>query len=86
MVETFAPTETSVFAQITEHQHEQVVFCHDHKTGLPESMGGSGDPSPVTAYGTYMGMKAAAKKAFGSESLTGMRIAVQGVGRVKMTY
>lgn len=193
MVETFAPTETSVFSQIAEHQHEQVVYCHDHETGLkaiigihntalgpalggtrmwhyandmealndvlrlsrgmtykaaisglnlgggkaviigdaktikteallrkfgrfvknlngkyitaedvnmttkdmeyirmetkhvaglPESMGGSGDPSPVTAYGTYMGMKAAAKKAFGSESLQGKRIAVQGVGHV----
>ena len=29
-----------------------------HVTGLPESMGGGGDPSPVTAYGTYLGMKA----------------------------
>jgi leucine dehydrogenase len=45
-------------------------------------MGGSGDPSPVTAYGTYMGMKAAAKKAFGSDSLANKRIAVQGVGHV----
>ena len=45
-------------------------------------MGGSGDPSPVTAFGTYMGMKAAAKKAFGSDSLAGKRVAVQGVGHV----
>ena len=193
MLETLAPAETSVFTQIAEHQHEQVVFCNDHETGLraiigihntvlgpalggtrmwhyasdmealndvlrlsrgmtykaaisglnlgggkavimgdvkkikseallrkfgrfvknlngkyitaedvnmttkdmeyirmetthvaglPESMGGSGDPSPVTAFGTYMGMKAAAKKAFGTESLTGKRIAVQGVGHV----
>ncbi|MBT9392128.1 leucine dehydrogenase [Hymenobacter sp. NST-14] len=192
MVETKVLTDSSVFGQIAEHQHEQVVFCHDHETGLraiigihntvlgpalggtrmwhyasdaealndvlrlsrgmtykaaisglnlgggkaviigdvslkneallrkfgrfvqnlngkyitaedvnmttkdmefirmetkhvsglPESMGGSGDPSPVTAYGTYMGMKAAAKKAFGSDSLSGKRIAVQGVGHV----
>jgi leucine dehydrogenase len=193
MVEIQELTDTSVFGQIAEHQHEQVVFCHDHETGLkaiigihntvlgpalggtrmweyasdaealndvlrlsrgmtykaaisglnlgggkaviigdaktqkteallrkfgrfvknlngkyitaedvgmttkdmqyirmetkhvaglPESMGGSGDPSPVTAFGTYMGMKAAAKKAFGSESLAGKRIAVQGVGHV----
>ncbi len=53
-----------------------------HVTGLPELKGGGGDPSPVTAYGVYMGMKAAAKKAFGSESLDGKRIAVQGVGQV----
>jgi leucine dehydrogenase len=53
-----------------------------HVAGLPEIKGGSGDPSPVTAYGTYMGMKAAAKKAFGSDSLTGKKIVVQGVGQV----
>ncbi|MFC6996687.1 Glu/Leu/Phe/Val dehydrogenase dimerization domain-containing protein [Rufibacter roseus] len=50
--------------------------------GLPESQGGSGDPSPVTAYGTYMGMKAAAKKAWGNDSLAGKRISVQGTGHV----
>lgn len=55
-----------------------------HVTGLPEWMGGSGDPSPVTAYGTYMGMKAAAKKAFGSDNLQGKKIGVQGVGQVGM--
>ena len=53
-------------------------------TGLPESMGGGGDPSPVTAYGVYMGMKAAAKKVFGSDGLGGKRVAVQGVGQVGM--
>lgn len=51
-------------------------------TGKPEYMGGSGDPSPVTAYGVYMGMKAAAKKAFGTDVLTGKRILVQGAGNV----
>ena len=53
-----------------------------HVTGLPESMGGGGDPSPVTAYGVYMGMKASAKKVFGDDSLNGKRILVQGVGQV----
>ncbi len=55
-----------------------------HVTGLSESNGGGGDPSPVTAYGTYLGMKAAAKKAWGSESLEGKAVAVQGVGQVGM--
>jgi len=50
-----------------------------HVVGLP---GKSGDPSPVTAYGVYMGMKAAAKIQFGSDSLSGKKIAVQGVGHV----
>lgn len=53
-----------------------------HVTGLPESMGGGGDPSPVTAYGVFMGMKAAAKQRFGSDNLSGKKIAIQGVGNV----
>ena len=51
----------------------------NHVAGLP---GKSGDPSPVTALGTYVGMKACAKKQFGSDSLAGKKIAVQGVGHV----
>jgi len=51
----------------------------NHVAGLP---GKSGDPSPVTAYGVYMGMKACAKFQFGSDSLEGKTIAVQGVGHV----
>ncbi|MFM7662751.1 MAG: Glu/Leu/Phe/Val dehydrogenase dimerization domain-containing protein [Bacteroidota bacterium] len=47
--------------------------------GLP---GKSGDPSPVTALGVYMGIKACAKIQFGSDSLNGKKIAVQGVGHV----
>jgi leucine dehydrogenase len=50
-----------------------------HVVGLP---GKSGDPSPVTALGTYMGMKACAKHQFGSDSLVGKKVAVQGVGHV----
>lgn len=50
--------------------------------GKPKSLGGSGDPSPFTAYGVYIAMKASAKKVYGSESLAGKKIAVQGVGHV----
>lgn len=42
----------------------------------------SGDPSPVTAVGVYRGMKASAKWAFGTESLKGKVVAVQGLGKV----
>jgi leucine dehydrogenase len=45
----------------------------NHVVGLP---GKSGDPSPVTAHGVYVGMKACAKEQFGSDSLTGKKIAV----------
>lgn len=51
----------------------------NHVVGLP---GKSGDPSPVTAYGVYMGMKACAKMQFGTDSLNGKTVAVQGVGHV----
>lgn len=61
---------------------EYVSMETDHVSGLPESMGGGGDPSPVTAYGVYLGMKASAKKAYGSDSLNGKKVSVQGVGHV----
>jgi leucine dehydrogenase len=54
----------------------------DYVTGISPAFGSSGNPSPVTAYGVYRGMKAAAKAAFGSDSLEGKVIAVQGVGNV----
>ena len=56
-----------------------------HVTGISESNGGSGNPSPVTAFGVYMGMKAAVKHKFGSDSLDGKKILVQGVGHVGET-
>lgn len=54
-------------------------------TGISEERGGSGNPSPVTAYGVYMGMKAAAKQQFGSENLEGKKVLVQGIGHVGET-
>jgi leucine dehydrogenase len=54
-------------------------------TGISEARGGSGNPSPVTAYGVYMGMKAAAKFKFGSDNLAGKKVLVQGTGHVGET-
>ncbi|KAA1243151.1 Glu/Leu/Phe/Val dehydrogenase dimerization domain-containing protein [Aquimarina sp. RZ0] len=51
-------------------------------TGISESKGGAGNPSPVTAYGVYMGMKASAQFAYGNDNLEGKRICVQGIGHV----
>ncbi len=59
-----------------------VAMETDHVAGLPISQGGSGDPSPVTAHGVYMGMKGAAKFVYGSDSLEGKKVGVQGVGHV----
>jgi len=58
-----------------QHVNKETNFV----VGLP---GKSGDPSPITARGVYMGMKACAKQQFGSDSLTNKKIAVQGIGHV----
>jgi leucine dehydrogenase len=47
--------------------------------GLKE---GSGDPSPITAYGVYRGIKACAQFRYGDDSLEGKHVVVQGVGHV----
>ncbi len=70
---------------ITTKDIEYVAQETEHVAGLPEYMGGSGDPSPVTAYGVYMGMKAAAKQQFGSDNLNARKVMVQGVGHVGAT-
>jgi len=54
----------------------------NYVTGISPEFGSSGNPSPITAYGVYRGMKAAAKEAFGTDSLEGKVVAVQGVGNV----
>ena len=61
--------------------HEVTNFV----TGISKENGGSGNPSPVTAYGVYMGMKAAAKYKFGSDNLAGKKVLVQGTGHVGET-
>jgi len=61
--------------------HEETDFV----TGISPAFGSSGNPSPVTAYGIYIGMKAAALEAFGDDSLEGKTITVQGVGNVAYT-
>lgn len=67
---------------MTTHDMEVVKSVTDHVTGIPESMGGSGNPSPVTAYGVYMGIKASAMYKWGSNDLRGKRVLVQGIGAV----
>lgn len=51
-------------------------------TGLPLELGSSGDPSPWTALGTFLGIKACLEEVFGSGDFTGRTVAVQGVGHV----
>ena len=61
---------------------EYISLETDHVAGKPDYLGGGGDPSPVTAYGVYLGMKAAQKQLSGSESLQGKKVLVQGAGHV----
>ncbi|MHC4391832.1 MAG: Glu/Leu/Phe/Val dehydrogenase dimerization domain-containing protein [Planctomycetota bacterium] len=61
---------------------EMVLSETKHVCGLSVFRGGSGDPSPVTAYGVLVGLKATAEEAFGSDDLRGKRVAVQGLGKV----
>ncbi len=49
--------------------------------GLPHEKS-SGDPGPFTAWGTFRGIQASVKKLFGSDSLEGKIVAVQGLGNV----
>jgi leucine dehydrogenase len=58
---------------------EFVAMETEHVVGM---LGRSGDPSPVTAYGVYMGIKACAHFRYGTDSLEGRHVAVQGVGHV----
>ena len=54
----------------------------EHVVGKPIHLGGSGDPSVVTAYGVLMGMKGSAYFKWGKDSLSGKKILVQGIGNV----
>ena len=67
---------------MTTKDMQYVRMETNHVTGIPESMGGSGDPSPVTAFGVFMGMKASAKYKWGSDNLDGKTVLVQGIGHV----
>ncbi|CAN5260957.1 Glu/Leu/Phe/Val dehydrogenase dimerization domain-containing protein [soil metagenome] len=53
-----------------------------HVTGVSEALGGSGDPSAATAWGVYHGMLAVAERLWGRPSVSGLHVAVTGVGKV----
>jgi len=61
---------------------EYVLAETKHVCGIPVSRGGSGDPSPLTGFGVWHGIKATCEVAFGTNELNGVRVAVQGLGKV----
>jgi len=65
---------------------EHVLRETEYVTGVHQVHGGSGDPSPFTAYGTLQGLMAALQVKFGDEDVGKYSFAVQGVGHVGMEY
>ncbi len=53
-----------------------------HVVGLPVALGGSGDPSPLTARGVEAAIGACCERRFGSRDLSGRRVCVVGLGHV----
>lgn len=66
----------------TVHDMEYVFMETPFVTGIPKALGGSGDPSPYTAHGVLQGIKASVKHKLKTDSLKGVRVAVQGLGNV----
>ncbi|MCM2344106.1 MAG: amino acid dehydrogenase [Alphaproteobacteria bacterium] len=67
------------------NEHDMITMAKEtsYVVGLPsaaDSVGG--DPSPVTAYGVFKGLKACVARRYGSDSVKGLKVAVQGLGAV----
>lgn len=71
-------TDVGTTGRDLESVHQET----QHVVGLDVTLGGSGDTSIMTGLGIYMGMRACAAHAWGSDSLRGRRIAMQGFGKV----
>jgi glutamate dehydrogenase/leucine dehydrogenase len=66
----------------TQADMDLIKTVTPHVTGVSERLGGSGDPSPATAWGLLHAMHAVAERVWGDPSLEGRHIAVSGVGKV----
>ncbi len=61
---------------------DHVRKATSHVVGLARSRGGSGDPSPFTAFGVLRGIEAVSKFTLGRSDLQGLKVAIMGVGHV----
>lgn len=66
----------------TEKDMEYIYMETPWVTGIPKGLGGSGDPSPYTAHGVLMAIKASCKEKLGTDQLKDVHVAVQGLGSV----
>ena len=64
----------------TAQDMEWVLRETNYVVGLPEELGGSGNPAVVTGFGVYQAMRAAADRVWGSPDLAGRTVAMQGFG------
>lgn len=71
------------------HEDDMIAMAHETKfvVGLPPQPGTvghdlGGNPSPVTAWGVFNGLRAGVRRRYGSDALTGLKVAVQGLGAV----
>ncbi|WP_292891552.1 Glu/Leu/Phe/Val dehydrogenase [Nonlabens sp.] len=70
---------------MTTEDMDTVREVTPYVTGISQDKGGAGNPSPITAYGVFMGMKAAAHFKYGSDVLEDKKIYVEGIGNVGET-
>ncbi len=66
----------------TVRDMEYIRMETSHVTGVPESIGGAGNPAPYSAKGVFLGIKACVKEVFGTDMLAGKSVVVQGIGNV----
>ena len=71
-------TDVGTTGRDLESVHQET----QHVVGLDVTLGGSGDTSIMTGLGIYMGMRACAAHAWGSDSVRGKTVAMQGFGKV----
>ena len=67
---------------ITEETMEYIKMETDYVTGLPSYYGGSGNHSSMCAHGVFKGLLAAAKYRWGTDNISGKKIAIQGYGKI----
>jgi leucine dehydrogenase len=66
----------------TSEDMGEIRAVTDKVMGMPEHLGGSGDPSPRTALGCFSGIQASVRHHLGRRDMAGLRVAVQGLGNV----
>jgi leucine dehydrogenase len=66
----------------TVEDMNQVYSQTKHVVGIAHGVQGSGDPSPTTAYGVYVGLKSAVRHRLSKPDVQGLKVAVQGLGNV----